>query len=499
MTKRVFDLAAALVGILLLSPVLIAIAIAIKVDSRGPVLYRALRIGKDGRPFAMLKFRTMVDGGAGAGPRVTARDDPRVTRLGRWLRDTKLNELPQLFNVLKGEMSLVGPRPEDPEFVACYSLEERRVLSVLPGITSPAAILYRHEEAMLSYHGAAQSYLCEILPQKLRLDLMYVQLRSFLLDLDVLVRTLLVLIPVWRQEADEATGIFFGPIQRLVREELPWLLADSLTALAAVLMVAFAWRSRWPLDLGWPYLVWAGLGLALAFRLANRLLGLQHTAWRYASAQEMPNVAMSAGLAVALLLGTNHIVPLHLPADLLLAAGCLALAGFVAIRYRSRLLSGLQGCCRRLVGAASDTRERVLVVGGGEAGHMAIWMLQNGAAARLFRVVGVVDDDPRKRGVRIRRVRVLGDRTCIPRIVKEQRIDLIVFAIHHIDANAQEAILEICRATPAGVVVMPNVVALLAPKAAAGEPRHSSTPQGAAPHTRYGQPSPLSPMATRTE
>ena len=117
----------------------ILVSIASRLDSPGPVFYKATRVGKDGRLFGMYKFRTMRNDD---GPRVTARDDPRITRIGRILRETKLNELPQLFNVLKGEMGLVGPRPEDPEFVAHYSPEERRVLSVRPGITSLATIAY---------------------------------------------------------------------------------------------------------------------------------------------------------------------------------------------------------------------------------------------------------------------------------------------------------------------------------------------------------------------
>jgi hypothetical protein len=426
----------------------------------------------------MYKFRTMVDGLAGAGPRVTAADDPRITRLGRFLRNTKINELPQLINVLKGEMSLVGPRPEDPEFVAHYSPEERQVLSVRPGITSPAAIGYRDEEAMLSYRSAAHAYLRDILPSKLRLDLLYVQRRSFLLDLDVLLRTCMVLMPTLRREATQVAAVFVGPIQRLVREQLPWFLLDSATALGGVALAGLIWRASHPLDLGLGRSLLAALGLAIAFSLTNRLLGLQRTAWHYASAQEALDILLSSGLATALLAGTNQVLTSPLPPGMLLLAGFFALAGFVAVRYRSRLLAGLWHRLAPSLTTFRDGRERVLVVGGGEAGQLMVWMLQNGAGTHAFHVVGVIDDDFWKRGARIHRVRVLGDRTSIPQVVREQEVDLIVFAIHNIDPATQELIIAICRTTPARVVVMPDMVALLAREGQASRHKGACNLQG---------------------
>lgn len=164
MVKRLFDVIVAAVGLIVLSPLFVLLAIWIKLDSQGPVFYRAERVGKGGRLFRMYKFRGMLDNPAQIGLGITARGDPRVTRAGRFLRGTKLDELPQLINVLHGEMSLVGPRPEDPRYVTLYSLEQRLVLSVRPGITSPASVAYRDEEAMLKDHNVDDLYTRVVMP-----------------------------------------------------------------------------------------------------------------------------------------------------------------------------------------------------------------------------------------------------------------------------------------------------------------------------------------------
>jgi lipopolysaccharide/colanic/teichoic acid biosynthesis glycosyltransferase len=189
MAKRALDLLFSFLALLLLSPLLLLLALWIKLDSPGPVLYRGRRVGLDGRPFLMLKFRTMVEGAERRGPAVTYRDDPRITRAGRILRRTKLDELPQLLNVVNGEMSLVGPRPEDPSYVALYTAEQRQVLSVKPGITGSTQLEYRDEASMLQGKAVDEEYVTRLMPEKLKLDLEYVRTRSLVLDLKILWRT----------------------------------------------------------------------------------------------------------------------------------------------------------------------------------------------------------------------------------------------------------------------------------------------------------------------
>jgi lipopolysaccharide/colanic/teichoic acid biosynthesis glycosyltransferase len=194
MAKRMLDVAVSALGLVLLSPLMLILSIWIKLDSKGPVFYRGDRVGKDGRPFLMYKFRTMVAEAKRIGPAITYRDDPRVTKVGRFLRWTKLDELPQLINVLKGEMSLVGPRPEDPSYVAHYNAEQREVLRVKPGITGSTQLKYRDEASMLEGDNADQDYLTQIMPAKLKMDLDYVQNHSLALDVRILWQTAMTLL-----------------------------------------------------------------------------------------------------------------------------------------------------------------------------------------------------------------------------------------------------------------------------------------------------------------
>jgi lipopolysaccharide/colanic/teichoic acid biosynthesis glycosyltransferase len=183
------DVAAAAAGLALLSPLLLAVALAIKLSDGGPALYRARRVGKDGAPFYLYKFRTMVVNAAGQGPGITASGDPRITRIGRRLRRTKLDELPQLINVLRGDMSLVGPRPEDPRYVALYTPDQREVLRARPGITGAASLAYRHEEALLSGEDWETRYRGEVMPAKLALDREYLARRTVVSDVHLILRT----------------------------------------------------------------------------------------------------------------------------------------------------------------------------------------------------------------------------------------------------------------------------------------------------------------------
>ena len=187
--KRAFDVVTSLMGLVVLSPVLALVSVLVKCSSPGPALHRAQRAGLNGELFTLYKFRSMVTNANRLGAGITSRDDVRITPLGRVLRRTKLDELPQLINVLKGDMSLVGPRPEDPRYVAVYTAEQRRVLSVRPGITSWASIQYRHEEQLLSADQVDAVYRTQVLPQKLALDLAYLDRQSLWLDVLILFRT----------------------------------------------------------------------------------------------------------------------------------------------------------------------------------------------------------------------------------------------------------------------------------------------------------------------
>lgn len=193
--KRLFDIVVSACGLLVLSPLLIVIAVVVKLSSPGPVFYRGVRVGRFGKSFKIFKFRTMVEGAERLGSSSTPEDDPRVTTVGRILRKYKMDELPQLFNVSKGEMSLVGPRPQVQWAVDLYSDEEKEILSVRPGITDYASLYFRNEAEIL--RGSAdpdRDYLEKIHPEKMRLSLEYARHQSFCLDCKILARTLAALI-----------------------------------------------------------------------------------------------------------------------------------------------------------------------------------------------------------------------------------------------------------------------------------------------------------------
>lgn len=191
---RLLDIGAAALGLALLSPLFLLVGLWIKLDSPGPVFYRAARVGRNGAPFRLYKFRSMVAGADRQGPGITATGDARVTRVGRFLRSTKLDELPQLINVLKGEMSLVGPRPEDPRYVALYTPEQCCVLAVRPGITSAASLAFRHEEQLLAGEDWETLYREQVLPAKLAIDLDYQDRRKLWSDLALILRTIAAMI-----------------------------------------------------------------------------------------------------------------------------------------------------------------------------------------------------------------------------------------------------------------------------------------------------------------
>ena len=190
--SRVLDVTLAAVGLVVLSPLLLLAAVAVRCSGRGPVLFRQERVGRGGEPFVLLKFRTMV---TAAGSSITVGADPRITRVGRWLRQSKVDELPQLVNVLRGEMALVGPRPELARYVEQWPPDVRAyVLSVRPGVTDPASIHFRHESQVLArVEDPEEFYVREIVPQKLSMYSDYIARRSVRTDLGILAETVTAL------------------------------------------------------------------------------------------------------------------------------------------------------------------------------------------------------------------------------------------------------------------------------------------------------------------
>ncbi|MBX7093457.1 MAG: sugar transferase [Flavobacteriales bacterium] len=189
--KRIFDIVSSLVVLLVLSPFFILLAIAIVVDSRGGVFYRQIRVGRNGREFGLYKFRSMVSHADKKGELTVGKKDSRITRVGAFIRKYKLDEFPQLINIIKGDMSIVGPRPEVPRYVNLYSQEQKKVLSVRPGLTDFASLEYINENELLGKSADPErTYIDEIMPAKLELNLKYIREQGMLTDLKIIFRTL---------------------------------------------------------------------------------------------------------------------------------------------------------------------------------------------------------------------------------------------------------------------------------------------------------------------
>lgn len=461
--KRGVDVCLSVVMLTLLAPFFLLIAIRIKQDSPGPVFYRGPRMGKGGKVFGILKFRTMYECPESyAGPRITAHDDQRMTALGRHLRDTKLNELPQLWNVLVGEMSFVGPRPEDPQLAEAMPPDVRQeILSVRPGITSPASVIFRDEEMLFTSGKLMDMYMGSIMPSKLRLDQLYVRHHSLLMDLDTLFWTLLVL-PVRLRANPGEEDLFLGPFELFVRRFANWFMIDTVVMLFAIAVTGVVWRSFVVLDVGlWPA-VWIAVGAALLNSVMGVMIGVNTTAWSRAGFTEaldlIPALLVTTATAVvanAFLFGPQPL----LPQPLIITAAALAFGCFVAVRYRTRLVQALASRWIKGGGVACLGQERVLIVGAGECGQvMALW-LRSGRVSKAFRVVGFVDDDLNKKNTCIAGVKVQGKCEHITALVKQHDIGVILFSIHNIPDEERARMLALCAQTQARVVTAPNVPA----------------------------------------
>jgi lipopolysaccharide/colanic/teichoic acid biosynthesis glycosyltransferase len=459
--RRLLDVVGALLGLILLAPFFILIALRIKRDSPGPIFYWGPRVGKYGRPFNILKFRTMYERPESYnGPKITAQADNRITPIGHWLRDTKLNELPQLWNVLKGDMSFVGPRPEDPDLVKSWPREARReLLAVRPGITSPASVLYRSEEQLLSADRLLDDYLRVVLPSKLRLDLLYVRHRTLLSDLDVLFWTALALLPQLKRKRIPEHSLFWGPLARLITRHFSWFAVDFSVSLVSIIAAGLLWRSARPLDLGLELATLAALLTAIVFSSVNALFGLHRVYWSKAPAGAIFELAISTALATIVMEGLNQLWPPLSPLldGLLIVAGLLAFTGFVFARYRARILTGI---ATRWITLRGQTLmgERVLIVGAGEVGCFAAWLIRNSDLTQAFSIIGMVDDAPQKQGVRVNGLHVLGNAADIPEIVHQHDVGLVLYAIANIDPEEQQQILDLCHQTSAHLVLVTDIL-----------------------------------------
>jgi len=465
--KRAFDIFISSLGLILLSPFILPVAILLRRESPGPILYRGPRLGRGGKQFNILKFRTMHERPETYnGPRVTAKGDDRITPLGHWLRGTKLNELPQLWNVLVGEMSMVGPRPEDPAIANTWPVKVRaEILSMCPGITSPASVLYRDEENLLPAQEAMDTYFRDILPDKLRLDLLYVRNHSFLGDLDILFWTAMAVLPRLARQHIPESKLFAGPLYRFVQRHVSWFVRDLAVSLLAVAIAGVLWRLSGPIDWGLGPLSLLALILALLFSVVNVLLGLDRVIWSRASAEEGLILIASNGIIFTILLLADYLqqsrqwLPLPpLPIALIILMTIFTLVASLFARYRMRLVNAIAGRFLSWRTAQGGFGERVLILGAGEGGQVVSWLLRRGALRRAFKVVGMVDDDPFKQGMRIDGCQVLGGTREIPELVHRYDVGVVLFTITNLSGEDRNALLKFCDLPNVRLVIVNDVL-----------------------------------------
>lgn len=471
LSKRALDAVAAFFGLIVLSPALVLVGILIKRDSPGPVFYRGPRVGMKGKLFNILKFRTMYERPESHnGPRLTSKEDPRITPLGHWLRNTKINELPQLWNVLVGDMSLVGPRPEDPALIDARAVAARQeVLSVRPGITSPASVLYHSEEEMLSGADLMGTYLKEILPDKVRLDHLYVRNRSFASDLDVIFWTLAIFIPRLAKMSIPEGLLFAGPFSRLTHRYVSWFLLDFLIALTSVSVAGLLWRAQEPFNWGWEYMALLALGLALMFSAVNYLAGLDRIIWSRATAEDAIGLFFTAGLVTLAALVLNHLQETYhwsnfpaLPVELILTLGLMAQLGFISARYRLRLLTWIAEGWLIWRRNAPGTGERVLILGDGETCQIANWLLKRGMFRHAFSVVGIVAvDDPTNQGMRLDGCWVVGGIRDLPSLVRQHDVRMVVYTLSSTDDYVRNMVFTLCKSSTVKLVFLDDLLAFI--------------------------------------
>jgi len=392
-----------------------------------------------------------------SGPKVTAHNDPRITKIGHWLRDTKLNELPQLWNVFVGEMSLVGPRPEDPDIVETWPKEVREeILSVKPGITSPASVEYRNEEMLICYEKILSTYLKDFSPDKIRMDELYVRHRSFWLDLDTLFWTFLLLLPKIGSHTPPEEFLFVGPFTRLVRRYMNWFAIDLLISFAAIGFAGVAWRVAGPIDVGWTRSLAVAFGFSLLFSLSGAILGVNRIAWSKASFADGFDLLPAWFLATGIVTIANQAIRIF-PTPMVLVASGFALSGFVIVRYSSRLLNAFTSRCRYAFSRGRNGRERVLIIGAGVLAQHAVWLLSHPLNALKYWVVGFVDDDLFKQGMRIYGVEVIGMVNDIPRLVSDNDVGVIILTANNSKGLSESRpVIDLCNKTKAKLLVLPD-------------------------------------------
>ena len=479
---RAVDALLAAVALVLFLPLLLLCALAVAFSSRGPVLFQQKRVGRRGQFFTLYKLRTMRAGSSGL--LVTPGGDARVTPVGRFLRKFKLDELPALWNVLIGDMSLVGPRPEVPRFVDLGNPIWRRLLGGRPGLTDPVTLTLRNEEELLaSVEGNPESFYRDVLqPYKLRGYADYLERRTWWTDLQVLWRTAVAIVRPPRVPLPSIADLTRNPEEvpsaaseselsspsrawrRITVRDFQYLvdLGVLSAAFAFAYLLRFDFQASSPeLDRLLPQLPWV---LALQFG-ALLLAGVHRFIWRYVGIREARQFLDAAIWSGAALLAMRLFVPLEfdhwrIPISVILMDTVLGFGAAFGLRVARRIS---YESSRRVNGnsaAAAAPKRRVLLLGAGQAGVLAAREIL-GRGDHDIDIQGFIDDDPRKQGATIYEIPVIGTTRDLPRLVREMGIQDVVITIAQISRRNIVRMVEECRKTGVGVRIIPGLYEIL--------------------------------------
>jgi len=446
--KRALDLLVAMLGLIVLWPLFLLVAVLIKLDSRGPVLFRQERMGRFLHPFTIFKFRTMVENAIELGPDLPVANDGRVTRVGRVLRLFRLDELPSLFNVLKGDMSLVGPRPERPAYVEAYREDFREILHTRPGMTDVASLVYRDEDALIARSETPEeTYLHVILPEKIRLSKQYTRNATLWIDLK-LVGTALV---YWLYPVRLLDRVFGAIAHHHV-----WATATVQGALiVGANALAFSLRFDGNVPANERELFLRGLPVLFLARMAwAQAFGLFRDIWRFAGFKDMQRIVAATTLSTLTFWALEGVVP-----GLKAYSRAVVILDWVLCVW---LLGGVR-VARRAHEAVRNNRlvrKKVLVVGTGESVERLVREI---VSSRVFdcEVVGVVDGEHVNTGLNIHGVPILGIESDLEAIVEEIEPDELVVACDGCPER-RNALIERCRQVRKPFRVVPDLGDILA-------------------------------------
>jgi lipopolysaccharide/colanic/teichoic acid biosynthesis glycosyltransferase len=430
MLTRLVDFTIALLGVIVLLPLLALVAVLIRLDSNGPVFFRQERVGLNGKHFRIFKFRTMVEGAYKMGSRLTVKRDPRVTGVGQVLRWFKIDELPQLFNVLAGDMALIGPRPEDPHFVGFYTAEQRQVLFVRPGIVGPSQIHGRDELEHYpeGLRDTEAYYVQYILPQKLERDLEYVRTRGFYGDMVLLTKGV----------GATLLGAVKGKFLWRRRRRVALFLLDSvLITCAYTLAYLIRMDFRWPMR---AHFFLLPLGCVLAVRLiALTYFGAHQGLLAYFGMWDVIALFKAVSVSALVAAGLTFFLGLQAyPRSVFIIDWGLTLFMLAMLRY------GRHKWLRQRARRYGQRRGKALVAGAGHAGEQIARILLEDPLSP-YRPVGFIDEVSDRWGALIHGVRVLGGVGELPLALSANGVKVVFVCLSDLDDRTAREVVEICE------------------------------------------------------